>query len=74
MILLRFLLNFMLFGVLFFLIWHFFPEVFTRLVEWAAIIVDFFQKLFAELFNKAQDATKDSKEEIKTAVIFFLSR
>lgn len=74
MILLRFVFNFILFGVLFFLIWHFFPEAFNTLVSWAAAIVDFFQKLFVDLFHRAQDATKETKEGIKTAVIFFLSR
>lgn len=32
---LRFIMNFILFGILFYLIWMFFPEAFEKLVGWA---------------------------------------
>lgn len=73
MLLLRFVFNFILFGILFFLIWHFFPEAFNTLVSWAASIVDFLDKLFAGLFQKAVESTKDVKEEIKAVSTFFLN-
>lgn len=73
MLLLRFVFNFILFGILFFLIWHFFPDAFNTLVSWAGSIVDFFTNLFSGLFQKATEHSKEVKEEIKAAVIFFLS-
>jgi len=42
----RFLLNFLFYGILFYLIWMFFPEGFKTLVSWADQIVAFFQGLF----------------------------
>jgi hypothetical protein len=55
----RFILNFIFFGILFYLIWMFFPEAFTTLVSWANHIVAFFRDLFMGITEKVQHhATK----------------
>lgn len=44
----RFIINFFLFGFIFFMIWHFFPEAFQTLVGWANAVFDFFRNLFMQ--------------------------
>jgi hypothetical protein len=41
----RFIINFFLFGFLFFLIYVFFPDAFKTLVSWAQAVYDFFNGL-----------------------------
>jgi len=65
MILIRFLINFILFGALFYLIWHFFPDAFTTLVSWIKIIIDYAQQFFTDLFNRISAST--SKKEVEPA-------
>lgn len=48
----RFIINFFLFGFIFFLIWHFFPEAFSTLVSWAQTVFDFFRDLFSNVREK----------------------
>lgn len=48
----RFILNFFFFGLLFYLIYLFFPEAFHTLVSWADKTVDFIKELFARLSDK----------------------
>ncbi|MBA3957446.1 MAG: hypothetical protein H0X51_03495 [Parachlamydiaceae bacterium] len=52
----RFILNFFLFGFLFFLIWIFFPEAFHILLSWAQSVYDF----FADLVPNGADSVKDT--------------
>lgn len=44
----RLILGFIFFGMLFFLIWHFFPEAFQVLVSWAQNVFDFVAGLFGK--------------------------
>lgn len=48
----RFILNFFIFGFIFFLIWHYFPEAFGTLVSWAQTVFDFFRDAFASIRDK----------------------
>lgn len=66
----RFIVNFFLFGILFFLIWHFFPEAFGKLVSWASNVYDFLQSLVMSLVGKIQQA-KPSEEPAKQSFILF---
>lgn len=67
MILIRFILNFILFGALFYLIWHFFPDTFTILVSWIKAIVEVVQQLLTDLYNKISTSTlKRDMEPTKT--------
>lgn len=53
----RFLLNFFFFGLLFYLIWMFFPDAFMTLVSWANHIVAFFRDLIMGITEKVQHQT-----------------
>lgn len=50
----RFIWNFFFFGILFYLIWMFFPDAFNTLVSWANHVVDFLRDLIISLWNKFQ--------------------
>lgn len=50
----RFIWNFIFFGILFYLIWMFFPDAFMTLVGWANHIVAFFRDLFSGVAEKVQ--------------------
>lgn len=48
----RFLLNFLLFGVLFYVIYLFFPDAFKTLVSWADKVYEFLRDLVLLLVEK----------------------
>lgn len=48
----RFIWNFIFFGILFYLIWMFFPDAFLTLVSWADHVVAFFRDLIQGLWGK----------------------
>lgn len=50
----RFILNFFFFGLLFYLIWMFFPDAFQTLVGWANQVFAFFKDLFMGISDKIQ--------------------
>ncbi len=51
----RFILNFIFFGVLFYAIHILFPDAFHTMVGWADAIYNFVHDILATLFSKAQD-------------------
>ena len=53
----RFLLNFFFFGLLFYLIWMFFPDAFLTLVSWADHIVAFLKELIMGFSDKMHHQT-----------------
>lgn len=53
----RFIFNFFFFGILFYLIWMFFPDAFMTLVGWANQVVAFFRDLIVGISNKVQHPT-----------------
>lgn len=54
----RFIGNFIIFGLIFFLIWRFFPDVFNTLVHWATQVVDFLQVQAMKLYEAVQGSGK----------------
>jgi hypothetical protein len=48
----RFILNFIFFGLIFFLIYLYFPEAFATLVSWASQVWDFIVKIFKIVIDK----------------------
>lgn len=48
----KFIFNFIFFGILFYLIATYFPEPFQTLVSWAQTIVNFFKELFQVLIER----------------------
>lgn len=50
----RFIFNFIFFGILFYLIWMIFPDAFMTMVSWADHIVAFFRDIIMGLWGKIQ--------------------
>lgn len=74
MVLIRFIINFVLFGALFYLIWHFFPDAFQTLVSWVKTLVEFTQDLIRDLYSRlAATAAKKDLEPAKTLIQSFIS-
>lgn len=48
----RFIFNFIFFGILFYLIYLFFPDAFHKLVSWADEIYAFFRDLTIQMIEK----------------------
>jgi hypothetical protein len=49
---LRFILNFFLFGILFYVIYLFFPDAFNTLVSWAQQSYEFLKDVFMQISAK----------------------
>ena len=62
----RFIFNFILYGVLFYAIYLAFPEAFMKMVGWAHSIYEFVRDIVIQLFNKLQEF-RGSKAEPVTA-------
>lgn len=70
----RFIWNFFFFGILFYLIWMFFPDAFMTLVSWANQVVAFFRDLFSGLWEKTQHYVPSTpKPETPSAALLLLS-
>lgn len=54
----RFIFNFIFFGVLFYAIAHFFPDAFERLVGWAEKIYAFFVDITVAVIDWISELTK----------------
>lgn len=48
----RFILYFFLYGILFYAIWFFYPEGFTKLVSWAGNVFEFIRGIVAQIIEK----------------------
>lgn len=51
----RFIFNFILYGILFYLIYLFFPDAFATLVGWAQSVVEFLQDLYFHIAEKVHE-------------------
>lgn len=68
----RFILNFFLFGFLFYLISVFFPEAFSTLVSWASGVYGFFHDLVVQIGDKISEkkvAEADVSPETVSAIV-----
>jgi len=63
----RFILNFFFFGILFYLIWMFFPDAFLKLVSWADIVVAFFRDLITNAADKVNSKPAEHHEPAHAA-------
>lgn len=62
----RFILNFIFFGLLFYLIYLFFPEAFNTLVSWVNQIYEFFRDLFLNVSKKVQRGDNAYSNPVQT--------
>ncbi len=53
----RFLFNFFLFGLLFYMIWLFFPDAFATLVGWVSKVFEYLRELFNQVSGQMQKNT-----------------
>lgn len=60
----RFIINFLFFGILFYLIWMYFPDAFKTLVSWAEQIVVFFRDLILGIWHKYQPETNPASPPV----------
>lgn len=67
----RFLLNFFFFGLLFYLIWMFFPDAFLTLVSWADHVVAFFKELIMGMSDKIHHQTPPTTPTTPAAWLLF---
>ena len=73
----RFILNFFFFGLLFYLIWMFFPDAFKTLVSWADQTVAFLTGIFhtgVEKFHTKPEQTpaQESVQALLLPITYFL--
>jgi len=67
---LRFIFNFFLFGLIFFLIYIFFPEAFANLVSWANNVYLFFEDIFYQASDKIQSPRHSAPAKEMLRVLF----
>lgn len=51
----RFIFNFIFFGILFYIIWLYFPDAFKTLVDWASNTVAFLKNLVQTAMEKVHE-------------------
>lgn len=67
----RFILNFIFFGVLFYAIAHFFPDAFQKLVSWAESIYQFFVDLSYRMTDWLNHNTKPTPSNPEPAKVIY---
>lgn len=65
----RFIFNFIFYGFLFFLIWHFFPDTFLKLVSWAEHAFEWLSNVIIQLMDKVPPTTPLLPEPITPPVV-----
>lgn len=68
----RFILGFIFFGILFYAIWHFFPETFSTLVTWAGNIFQFFGDLIERIIAKFHKEEVPIQETAPAVLLFMI--
>ena len=71
--LMRFIFNFIFFGILFYLIYLFFPEAFHVLVSWADTIYQFLRDLFVLIYKKVEEVRHSSSPAAPAALYSMLT-
>ncbi len=68
----RLILNFILYGVLFYAIYLAFPDAFHKMVGWADSIYELLRDLFTQLSNKLQDWSSQKEKQSSPEHALFL--
>jgi len=71
----RFVFNFIFFGLLFYIIWFYFPEAFQTLVSGASSVYQFLHDLVVAIVDKVRQGTggKGAEQESLLLPIVFLA-
>lgn len=70
----RFILNFFFFGLLFYLIWMFFPDAFATLVNWANHLAAYLRELITGISDKVQQNQQPAAPVSAWLIMPFLFR
>lgn len=68
----RFIFNFVFFGLLFFIIWKFFPDAFNTLVGWVTSLYDYLDHLVRSLTESVNRATDRTPPKEAASMLPFL--
>lgn len=71
MFIMRFIIGFVFFGLLFYSIWFYFPETFQTLVSWVAQVFEFFRDLVENLKSRLSSGSSAPKEAPKVLFNLF---
>ncbi len=66
---LRFILNFFLFGFLFYLIYVFFPDAFHTLASWADRLFAFFRDLYVQLIERYHEWREPANQAYRSLFV-----
>ena len=67
----RVILNFFIYGFIFFLIYLFFPEAFTTLVSWATKVYEFFNDIVQNIMERT-GSKPNSPNGSEQAMVYFI--
>ena len=67
----RFILNFILFGLLFYALWLFVPDIFAKLTSWAGALFSYLEQLFNQFSGRLQH-TQPAPTTTAPAILFLL--
>lgn len=66
----RFIFNFIFFGILFYIIYLFFPDAFATLVSWVAKVYEFLRDIFMQVYEKLVGWKKGDTSTPTQALLF----
>lgn len=69
----RFIVNFIFFGILFYLLWLYFPEAFQTLVSWANHVVTFIKNVALDLWEKYGTGKVPAQPSPASSLFFLFS-
>jgi len=72
---LRFILNFISYGLLFYILYVLFPDAFSTMVGWAHNVTDFLFELYKELIDKVNEWRRGMSQHrsYREALVFVLA-
>ncbi len=69
----RFIFNFIFFGLIFYALWFFFPEAFAKLVDGAGAVFNFIKDLVNSLIDKLNHTRSPASPPVAPAIIYYFA-
>lgn len=66
----RFIFNFIFFGLLFYAIYYFFPDAFGKLLTWTRDLFDYIKAFFQQIFSNVPPVKKESTGHVLFDLFF----
>lgn len=70
----RFILNFILFGIIFYAIWYFFPDAFMKMVSWAGAVFSYIRDVVESLIQKLSQNRPHPQTQTAEIISFIFSK